>query len=639
MASGRILSAGELSCEWNEGGIRHLRWRGVELIRGISYLLRDTHWGTVPALVEGFGLDQAADQFVARFVLTMRLGESHLRAEAEVRGDALGHFSFRVDAVADTALTTNRCGLVVLHPASAAGAPLEILHTDGSVEATRFPAHISPGQVAFNIRGLRHVPQPGLSVDCRLEAELPHDASGKFEMEDQRNWSDASFKTYVASLLDPWPYVLEAGWHHTQQVSVVVTDARAIHQGEVPVSAAKAPLAVCTETSGRMPVIGLGVPLGLNHITATERAAVLALKPDWLVAEADASDVASLQVQLSALRELAQASNAWVQLDVICPPDHTPEAVAARVAQACSTAGLNPTAVRACPAPYLKSYQPSDRWPDGARLEDHAAAFVQAFPHARVGGGMLTYFTELNRKRQAPGHLDFIGHTTTPLVHAADDVSVMQTHESLASITASVHAIWPELAYRLGPVTIGMHRNPYGARTADNPQRHRMAMAPDDPRHQAAFGAAWLVGYVAAVQQAGIEVLSLLHAHGVSGPALRDDMPDWQPGACVPAWRVLHRLVRASGCALHRLDGLPEGVAGLAWASPAGARHLLLANLGFSPIDGVVEGGWAVDDLSLPCTVQVLAALNADHTTSEAPAPSATTALHFSAYQVLSLRQ
>jgi len=29
-------------------------------------------------------------------------------------------------------------------------------------------------------------------VKCRFEAKLPHDPMGKFETEDQRNWSDAS---------------------------------------------------------------------------------------------------------------------------------------------------------------------------------------------------------------------------------------------------------------------------------------------------------------------------------------------------------------------------------------------------------------------------------------------------------------
>src|SRR3712207_7382130 len=39
-------------------------------------------------------------------------------------------------------------------------------------------------------RSLTHEAAPGLRVTCRMEGDT-------FEMEDQRNWTDASFKTYV----------------------------------------------------------------------------------------------------------------------------------------------------------------------------------------------------------------------------------------------------------------------------------------------------------------------------------------------------------------------------------------------------------------------------------------------------------
>jgi len=38
-------------------------------------------------------------------------------------------------------------------------------------------------------------------------------------MEDHRNWMDASYKTYVCSLLDPWPYTLEKGKSFSQSVT------------------------------------------------------------------------------------------------------------------------------------------------------------------------------------------------------------------------------------------------------------------------------------------------------------------------------------------------------------------------------------------------------------------------------------
>ena len=41
-------------------------------------------------------------------------------------------------------------------------------------------------------------------------------------MEDQRNWSDASYKTYVRPLSLPWPYVMEQGVTNRQSVELEI---------------------------------------------------------------------------------------------------------------------------------------------------------------------------------------------------------------------------------------------------------------------------------------------------------------------------------------------------------------------------------------------------------------------------------
>ncbi len=43
-----------------------------------------------------------------------------------------------------------------------------------------------------------------------------------FEMEDQRNWADASFKTYVRPLSKPRPYVIAKGAADRQRITVSV---------------------------------------------------------------------------------------------------------------------------------------------------------------------------------------------------------------------------------------------------------------------------------------------------------------------------------------------------------------------------------------------------------------------------------
>ena len=152
-----------------------------------------------------------------------------------------------------------------------------------------------------------------------------------------------------------------------------------------------------------------------------------------------------------------------------------------------------------CPEPYLKSVQPVGPWPEVVDLAHIYNQAHKAFPDAVVLGGMLSYFTELNRKRPPVATIDAVTCTTTPIVHAGDDRSVMETLEALPAVVASMAAIARGKPLHIGPSAIGMRHNPYGAATAPNPAQGRIAMAEEDPRQRGLFAAAWSVGYAAAI--------------------------------------------------------------------------------------------------------------------------------------------
>ena len=121
-----------------------------------------------------------------------------------------------------------------------------------------------------------------------------------------------------------------------------------------------------------------------------------------------------------------------------------------------------------------------------------------------LGGGMLSFFTELNRKPVPKGVFDFITHTVCPIVHAADDISVMETLESLPSIIASTrNMIGKDTPYLLGPSSIPCRDNPYGAVVSPNPNNARVCLADMDPRQRGLFAAAWNVGLLAPSPGAG----------------------------------------------------------------------------------------------------------------------------------------
>ncbi len=73
-----------------------------------------------------------------------------------------------------------------------------------------------------DIRALSHEVLPGVRVSCTMQGDA-------FEMEDHRNWNDASYKTYIRPLAKPWPDTLKAG--ETTEQSVVMTHRRRGAQG------------------------------------------------------------------------------------------------------------------------------------------------------------------------------------------------------------------------------------------------------------------------------------------------------------------------------------------------------------------------------------------------------------------------
>jgi len=43
----RVLRAGMLSAELEAGNLRYIRWNGEEVLRAISFIVRDPDWGTL----------------------------------------------------------------------------------------------------------------------------------------------------------------------------------------------------------------------------------------------------------------------------------------------------------------------------------------------------------------------------------------------------------------------------------------------------------------------------------------------------------------------------------------------------------------------------------------------------------------
>jgi len=556
------LRAGQLSASFEAGMLRYLRWGELEVLRGVYPTVRDSHWGTVAAQWSQVSLEQDTEHFSLELDALYLQGDLDFRASLSLEGRAEGTLRVSFAGEAHSSFFRNRIGLCLLYPMSAAGANFRLHHTDGRVGSAPLPLEIVGAQPLpgfENLKALEHPLSPGLSARVRLEGE-------EFEMEDQRNWTDASFKTYVRPLAKPQPFVIPAGEQQVQSVTVNI-------QGPPPVptaaSARKTALSL-DGPSGTMLAIGLAVAPG-DLAETIEAAAILRnVGPQHLVLRFDARaepDTAAL-AQYAALTALVGGEPT---LEIIIPGrDAVLELEQA--ASLVAAAGLRPAAIVPSPARDQKT-RPSSTLPPGeSSFAQIYAAARQAFPRCLIGGGMLTSFTELNRNPPPASEIDFVTHGTAAIVHAADDASVLETLEALPSVIRSTRRLMGNLPYRLGPSGIGLRENPYGPAVANNPELGRVPMARSDPRHRGLFGAAWTLAYLAIAAREGIATVTAADGAGDLGVVER------RGGEHVvrPVAHVLRGLARGHG--RPRIEtAAVAGLASIAFLGAAGPE-LWVAN-------------------------------------------------------------
>ncbi|RYG25757.1 hypothetical protein EON82_05970, partial [bacterium] len=278
-----ILRAGPLTMEFHTetGAIRYVELPdGTEAVRAVYPSLRGPDWSTRHAEVSQLRLKEAEDRFTISYSLAYEIDYS---AKVTIEGGPEG-IVYSYSGVAESAFSTSRTGLCVLHPANLADQPVEIRHPDGSRESGRFPDLVQPDWPFREVVGVS-VKLPGYKVDVTMEGEV-------FEMEDQRNFGDASFKTYCRQQSRPFPYEIGVGEKVTQTVKISWQAWGSKVEGLPPMPEGVAGLMFIDET--------LPVPLvGLVAGEAPSLDAVRAAPVDYLRMPAEAAKDLGLPLELS----------------------------------------------------------------------------------------------------------------------------------------------------------------------------------------------------------------------------------------------------------------------------------------------------------------------------------------------------
>jgi hypothetical protein len=594
------LKAGPLTVDFVAGNLRAIRYEGHEVLRAIAYVVRNSDWGTYNPEISDCLIRKDGHSFTVTYRARCASADPSqmLDYQARITGNAQGNLAFEVLAEPLTPFRTARCGFAVLHPiAGVAGQPAIVEHVDGSREQAVFPELISPAQPFKNIRAIHHPVTPLIKARCCMNGDV-------FEMEDQRNWSDASYKTYVRPLSLPWPYVMEQGVVNRQSVELSIERS----QGSTAEPAGrrggreKGPVGInIAGPEGTFPGIGVSIHPDQIQEALAHPSLLNNLRPQLLLFHFDPA-AGHGESDLRGFADIAKGVPAIDKtqsvLELVLPAKGSVHDELAGVAEMVAAARLRLTGILVSPAVDRQSTLPGSAWPACPPLSEIYHAMRNAFPGVAVGGGTLSYFTELNRKRPPVELLDFVSHCTCPIVHAADDLSVMESLEALPHIARSARAIiGNEKAYWIGPSTIGMRHNPYGARVMENPANGRVTMTDCDPRQASLFAAAWMIGFVAGTAEADLHTLTVGSLTGRLGLARASVAEEVQ---LHPVFYAARGLAELGGNTRYRChSSQPGSVAAIAGVDREGKSVAWLANLTGQMQEAVLEGDQSMNSVLL----------------------------------------
>jgi hypothetical protein len=571
----RRLRAGPLALEYEAGDLRYVRLGDREVVRRWYAAVRDPNWSTVPARLSGEHVEAGPDHFRVEYRTHHQQGEIDFAWAGSITGTAEGTIAFHMDGVARSTFRRNRIGFCLLHPArECAGARCRFELGDGTSGEGTFPRFIAPRNPFHDLRTLAHEVAPGVWAELRFEGDL-------FEMEDQRNWTDASFKTFCTPLRLPFPVVVTEGTRVRQTVTLrLLGPVPAVRTGEPP-----ATLAIGPTRLGALPQLGLGVADHGQPLTAREAERLRLLRPAHLRVELDLTNERHAEHALQAAAADATLLGAGLEA-ALTVSDAAWEQTAALVQM-----------LHAFGPPLRRVLLFHDRtWATPEHvLRPAVEALARYDASVSVYAGTTANFAELNRGRPPIDRVDGVCYSAHPQEHAYDNSSLVECCAALGDTLRSARQFCGDLPIAVTPVTLRKRVNPYATGPA-LPALPGELPPTVDPRQTSLFGAGWTLASLKYLAESGVDSVTYYETIGwrgvmecAHGCPLPSQFPS-QPGMVFPLFHVLADAAEFAGAdVLPSVSSHPLAFDGLTLRKN-GTLRVMLANLTEHPRSILIRG-------------------------------------------------
>ncbi len=561
----RLLHAGALSAKLDGHRLCYVTLHDTEIARRVYFAVRGPGWSTVPGETRSTNIEETNGRFEVTFEIVHHVGDVHFSWQGTVVGREDGTLTYEARGEALSEFTYYRIGLCVLHPLKESVGAEFLATTPGGVARGTLPVGIGPKR--YEDDGLDHVTIPAFSalalrlngggqVQFTFEGDL-------FELEDQRNYTDASFKSYGTPLGLPLEHLAKPREDFFQRVeikAVAPNSSRPARQTRT-----KPTIEARGGAAGRLPRIGFGLGHTPAELSPSELALLRPLhaahlRVDLRLAEGGCADRlaeaamaaaalgSSLELGVVVGDEASEQLRKFADNNVVVPVDRVLVFHDAEVST-------------------------SPRWVDLARRS------LDGLRAAAFGGGSLGDFAEVNAVRPSAGVLDVVAWRSCPQVHADDETSMVETLPVLEDVLKTARTFCGTSELVVSPITLKPGELSWSDEFAASPG---ILPADVDVRQATLFGAAWTLGSLKYLTRGAAQALTFYELVGWRGLTcgdrplpLRDAIPAL-PGDVYPAYHLFRDVgesaeARFVDCEASR----PELVDGFGLTTSTGTTYLV----------------------------------------------------------------
>lgn len=521
-----LLKAGNLNMIYCNGSLRYISVESNELIRMIYAAVRDKDWITIKPAIEKEKIEVQENSFLITIKCLYQSETIKFSADYLIEGSQDNTVTFSMNGRALEKFEKNRIGFCVLHPIrNCAGLNCIIEHSDGSSEQSVFPEDISPLQIFTDIKSMIWITN---KTHCRLDFE-----GDVFETEDQRNWTDASFKTYSTPLSVPYPDTVEK---NTRIYQKIVFSAEGHFETETRQDE-KTTINFHPEETFRIPSIGIcrsarPVPISKNELKIIRairfdhyRVDLHLYNDDWLA---------------TARKAAGESSDLGYQLEIALFFDDNYSHQIKNF--------INWYSEKKPIVSYILLFHKSHpSTPDQLALEV-IPLLRETDAEVRIVTGTNANFAQLNRNRPGETGSDNVCYSIHPQEHLSDNYTLVENLKAQEYSVLSAMKFSGDTEIIISPVTIQRRFNA-NKTFAELPWSGPGVPPQVDSRQMSLFGACWTTGSLKYLCEAGTVSITYYETVGERGIIQGEQDSQWPlafpsvNGMIFPVYHVLKFLL------------------------------------------------------------------------------------------------